>query len=399
MTRLAVTVTILSILAVEDIVAAAEQPISGTRLLLRRSTSGKEKLAFVSKDPSFLFPTIGGPDDPSPFGSGGLVVELFAPSTPAGVALDAPGGIGTPGWSVRTSTPPRLQYRNPSAPASPSTFRSITLRAGKVVKLTGRESGLDLSAPLGSVGIRITTGSLVSCARFGPATVQKDSGGTFSARNAVASALVDCSDASLASGASTTTSTSTVTSTTAAPVCGDDVVNQASEQCDGTDRSLCEGFDCGPPGYSTACQCCGNTQVPTFPVALPCCDPAAQMVFAPSVALCVSTDCSGPFTCTFGSCQNGSCCAGTGTPCGAVGGGGSSASVPCCDPAAVCGFPHNSFPTAFCCSVPGGACGADSDCCASTCVGNTCSCVPSGGQCFSNAHCCSGTCNAGTCSP
>src|SRR5262249_50399535 len=152
----------------------------------------------------------GGPDDPSPSGSGGLLIELFAPATPGGVALDAPGGVGTPGWTVRTSSPPRLQYKNPAAPASPSTFRSITLRAGKVLKLSGKETGLDLSAPLGGVGIRITAGSLVSCALFASTTVRKDAGGTFSAKNAVASALADCSGAALAAGASTTTSTSTV---------------------------------------------------------------------------------------------------------------------------------------------------------------------------------------------
>lgn len=381
------------------VVDAAERPIGASKLLLRRTSSGQEKLVFTSKDPSFLFPTIGGPDDPSPSGSGGMVVELFAPSTPAGVALAAPGGLGVPGWTVRTS-PPRLQFKNPAAPAAPSTFRSITLRAGKVVKLSGKASGLALSAPLGSVGIRITTGSLVDCALFGPPTVAKDAAGTFSARNAVASAVGDCSDASLSGTPSTTTSTSTtttVTSTTAAGVCGDGLVNQPTEQCDGS-PGACAPLDCGPPGYSTQCQCCGMFMTYTFPVNFPCCDPTAQEAFFPSTAICVTQDCSGPFQCTFGACHNGTCCADTGAACGVVGGGNSSASVPCCDPSAICGFPNNSFPSAFCCERPGGACSANSDCCTGTCDGGTCSCLPSGQSCLANTDCCSGTCNV-TCQP
>jgi hypothetical protein len=189
-----------------------EQPISASKLVLRRSSSGKEKLTFVSKDPAFLFPAIGGPDDPTPSGSGGLVVELFAPGTPAGVALDAPGGIGNPGWAVRTSVPPRLQFKNGGAPGALSTFRSITLRQSKQLKLNGKETGLDSSAPLGAVGIRITTGSLVNCARFFQGTVTKDANGTFVGRNAPANALPDCSNASLASPYTVTTTTDVITS-------------------------------------------------------------------------------------------------------------------------------------------------------------------------------------------
>lgn len=39
-----------------------------------------------------------------------------------------------------------------------------------------------------------------------------------------------------------------------ATVCGDDEVNQASEQCDGTDADLCPG-QCGVPGSSNGCLC------------------------------------------------------------------------------------------------------------------------------------------------
>jgi hypothetical protein len=369
--RLGVATMLLVVVASN--VTATEKPIAGNKLSLRRSASGRERLTFVSKDPAFLFPTPGGADDPTPSGSSGLVVELFAPSTPSGVALVAPGGLGNPGWTVRVSAPATLRFKNPAAPASPSTFKAITLKQGKIVKLAGRETGLDLSAPLGSVGIRITSGSLVSCALFRTTSVRKDVAGTFSAANAPASALADCSDAALASSGTTTTTTTTVTTTTAPGVCGDDLVNQTSEQCDGTDRSVCLGFDCGPPGYTTQCQCCGMTTVPTFPSqVIPCCDPSAQEVFFPSTAFCVNHDCSGGVTCSLGGCVDGACCSPVGQTCGLIGGGGIGAAVPCCDASAVCGAPAGDGVSFLCCVTPGGDCSIDSDCCGGTCTGGTC---------------------------
>ena len=44
---------------------AADQAIHASKLMLKRSSSGRERLTFVSKDPAFLFAAIGGPDDPS----------------------------------------------------------------------------------------------------------------------------------------------------------------------------------------------------------------------------------------------------------------------------------------------------------------------------------------------
>jgi len=55
---------LLSITAGLSAAAAVEQPIAAKKLMLRRSSSGKEKLTFASKDPSFLFPALGSADDP-----------------------------------------------------------------------------------------------------------------------------------------------------------------------------------------------------------------------------------------------------------------------------------------------------------------------------------------------
>jgi hypothetical protein len=352
---------------------AAERPISAAKIFLRRSASGTEKLTFVSKDPAFLFPTIGGPDDPTPSGSGGIVVELFAPSTPSGVALTAPGGIGDPGWNVRTSLPPRLQFKNAGAPGAISTFRSITLRQTKVLKLAGKETGIAMGAPLGSVGIRITTGSLVNCARFPAETVRRDADATFIARNTLASATADCSAASLAAAPTTTTTTSTMTTlgststtTSTIPVCGDDVVNQPSEECDGTDDFDCLGYSCGPAGYATACQCCvegtGSNQ-------LPCCDPSAQPVYYPSTVMCVNQDCNGAFGCSVGVCDNGTCCSQAGDYCALFGGGGSSGFVPCCGDLVCNG---GSYPAFTCCAPDGHSCTTNGECCGGNCAAGTC---------------------------
>jgi hypothetical protein len=347
---------------------ATDHPIAATKLVLKRTTTGHEKLAFVSKDPTFLFPTLGSANDPSTGSSSGLLLELFAPSSPSGVPLSAPPGSGVPGWTAYPSVPARLSFRNGGAPDTFSSFRSITLRQGKTIKITGKLAGLPLTAPSGSVAVRITMGALRSCAIFTGAAVVKDVAGSFAAHNA---AIADCSNVSL--GGATTTTTSSTTTTTVAGVCGDNVVNQPSEQCDGSDVQACLGFSCGPPGYATACMCCGysgfgvGTQVP-------CCDPSAFFLPSPNGGTCVTVQCTGPFPCTIGACgPAGQCCAPLGGTC----------VYPSPIPPGVFVFP--------CC--PGLQCSGSG-------VGSTC-CVSNGGSCANNTDCCSGTCDSGTqtCTP
>src|SRR5262245_59886647 len=81
---------------------AADHPIDGVKLLLKRTQSGREKLVFTSKDATFLFPAPGGADDPVTGTPGGAVVELFSPAEPGGAALAAPAAAGVPGWTVST---------------------------------------------------------------------------------------------------------------------------------------------------------------------------------------------------------------------------------------------------------------------------------------------------------
>jgi hypothetical protein len=217
---------------------AADRPIAATKLVLKRTSSGREKLSFVSKDPTFLFPTLGSPNDPSIGGSSGLLVELFAPASPTGVPLPAPGGSGVPGWTAYASVPARLSFRDGSAPDAFSSFRSITLRQGNTIKITGKLAGLPLTEPSGSVAVRITTGALRNCAIFTGAAVVKDVAGSFAAHNAPAPAITDCSNISLG-GVTTTTTLGGVTTTTT--LGGVTTTTTLPNDCGGATEPSCSG--------------------------------------------------------------------------------------------------------------------------------------------------------------
>src|SRR6185503_18761683 len=88
----------------------------------------------VSKDRTFLFPAIGGPDDPQAVGA---VLEIVPyPGTPVSLAM--PAGTGKPGWSGKAGTSSRLKFDNPLAPGGISPVRVALLRQGKQIKITAR---------------------------------------------------------------------------------------------------------------------------------------------------------------------------------------------------------------------------------------------------------------------
>jgi hypothetical protein len=169
---------------------AVDRPISGKSLRIVSTASGA-RLAFLSRDPSFLFPAIGGADDPATGSPGGIVVEIFAPTEPT-QTVSAPPGVGNPGWKVVDGANDSFTYRG----GAPS-LRKALLREARLIKLSSDDAGLSLAAPLGRVAIRITTGSLRNCAVFDASTVVRDQPGRFVARDASAAGLSDCSDASL----------------------------------------------------------------------------------------------------------------------------------------------------------------------------------------------------------
>ncbi len=172
---------------------AVDQPIEGTKLTLRRSSAGKEKLVFVSKDPMTLFPAIGSADDPGTGSPGGALLEIASTTEPAGVAFEAPPVVGKPGWSETSGNVSSYVFKNPAASPGTSAIRVIVWKEGKRIKVIGRGVGLALAAPQGAVGVRITTGSLRNCAYFAPGSVRHDDAGRFVAAGAPASGLTDCS--------------------------------------------------------------------------------------------------------------------------------------------------------------------------------------------------------------
>ena len=168
---------------------ATDQPISGAKLTLRRSSSGKEKLVFVSKDPLFLFPAIGSADDPGTGTPGGAILELESTGESTQIVVEAPPVVGKPGWTAKDGNVPSHTFKNPAAAPGPSMIKVIVLKEGKRIKLIARGVGVPFLGPQGAIGVRIRTGSLRNCAFFGPGSVRRDDPGRFVATNAPAVGL------------------------------------------------------------------------------------------------------------------------------------------------------------------------------------------------------------------
>lgn len=208
----------LLVLACARIVNATDHPISGSKLTLRRSPSGKEKLVFVSKDATFLFAAIGSADDPGTGSPGGALVEVSSIASPTAVGWTVPSGVGKPGWTTKAGGTPSYTYKNPAASPGPGAVKVISLKQGKRIKITARGVPLPLTGPQGGVGIQISTGALRNCAFFGPGTVKRDESGRFDAADAPIPAGSSCNgvlpNTSTTLGSTTSTSSTTTTTST-----------------------------------------------------------------------------------------------------------------------------------------------------------------------------------------
>jgi hypothetical protein len=195
---------------------AADQPIGAIKLIIKIAASGKEKIVFVSKDPAFLFPPLGGNDDPGNGSPGGALIDILTRDGGNFTFSVPPGESAAPGWKVKDgATADLYKYVNKDAPAGPVPLKVVVLKEGKVLKFVGKETGVALAGTLGDVVVRITTGSTRNCARFAPATILADEPNKFIAKGAVASSLTDC-----ASGPPTTIATTTTTSTSSTTLPG-----------------------------------------------------------------------------------------------------------------------------------------------------------------------------------
>jgi len=259
--RLGIGIAVLAVIAPGLVTSAPalDQPISAVKLSLSRSSSGKEKLVFVSKDPAFLFPALGSADEPGTGSPGGALLELGSLAQPVAPALVIPPGVGKPGWRSKDAKADVHKYANSDAPLGPSPVKALTLKQGKSIKVVAKAAGLDLSGAQGAVGIRLVTGSLRNCAFFDASTIRHDEAGRFDARMAAATALVDCTV--MVGGAPTTTTTTSSTTTTlvfapciggaGSPACDGSCASQDEHCAQTLDlRTTVNGCSCYPPGVT-----------------------------------------------------------------------------------------------------------------------------------------------------
>ncbi len=158
--------------------AVEDRPIVGKKLVLRRSSSGREKLVFAGGDP--------GEVSLAPFVQDGALVELFTPGQPTGVTMALPPS----NWSVARQFV--VRFGNRGAPNDVSPLSTAVIEVRRYLKVSGKAVGLALDAPLGRVGIRVTSGDARWCALFTEAHVIADVPGRFSARRSPADTLPDC---------------------------------------------------------------------------------------------------------------------------------------------------------------------------------------------------------------
>jgi len=431
---------------------ALDRAVVGQKILIKRASSGKEKLVVFLKDPALLFPAIGGADDPS---ASGMLIELLPGNGDPTAAFIMPPGLGRPGWTPKDRNTDSYKFVNRDAPDGISEVRVASLREGRLLKIVATRTGLALASRALSVGVRVTTGALRNCALFTTPTIQRDEAGLFKARKAPPP--VDCQTATLLGQAGP-------------PVCGDGIIT-GPEECDGPGTCAVGGDGCAAPGAVSECTCCpgpcpvecgdgiingseecdGPNSCPGQPVGLDqcvlagapnectccsdtcpfqsggCCQPS---VFIPEAGacggVCIPSTCTPPFSCGPGAqcLPDESCCVPAGTGCylsifnmGLLS---------CC-PGSTCGKPD--VIGLACCLPEGGACASDAECCSDSCnsggtcdaclangaactdslrccsldcgTSGTCECLPAGNGCLLSAQCCSGSCDetTRTCDP
>lgn len=376
--------TLITALGSATVALALDQPITGHRLQLKQAGS-RLKVVFASKDPGFLFPPVGGPDDPV---TNGMTVEII-PATVPSVALLAGSGLGRPGWKVSDGAVPRYQYKTSAFALAGVT--GVTLQQGKQIKVTAKLNDLTLPGNVGPVAVRITIGSLRSCALFTGGSIRKDVDGSFLASAAPAPSIADCTDESLG-----------------VPNCGVGSSATCGGPCagDGVCTAYAGGCRCVSPTAS-----CGET----YPTCNGACG-AGEECFAssPGSSGCVclpagSTACgfTGPPTCG-GDCASGNVC----VPTFGTSSFQSVESFSCtCASPEPCGSPNGLVcPNGFGCGLAGGLVGCAAMRCSNTYPtcggacgdGGECRPVtgPTGGYCICSLPApCDGSCDGHDCPP
>ena len=169
-------------------IPSSHHPVTGAKLVIKKSANGRESLTFVTRDPSIFVPAVGSNADPT---TNEITIEVHSPVGHSYYDIDVPPGIGNnPGWTANP-TGPLYKFKNSFAPAGISVVRQVKLQGGKGMKIVARETGLDMTQALGGAGIAIVLpqvggGSQIICAHFGAATIKKDVPPIFIARTSAA---------------------------------------------------------------------------------------------------------------------------------------------------------------------------------------------------------------------
>jgi hypothetical protein len=188
----AVTMGLLALAVGVGPAVAADHPVEGRKLVMKRSASGNEKAVFLSKDTALVGPTLGGSDDPMLVGA---TVDFCSDAGSASFSL--------PASSWRANNPGTVfKFTNNGAPEAPSAVKMALIKGGRTLKIVSKQAGLPLQGTEGQVAVRVTTGTTRNCALFGPDDVQKDAEGKLIAKTSSADGLADCSDATLGCGGS-----------------------------------------------------------------------------------------------------------------------------------------------------------------------------------------------------
>lgn len=276
--------------ALTSAASALDHPIAGRAKILLVQSSGKEKLTFVARDSAFLFPAIGGADDPSQVGA--TVDIVPQPKHYPGV-LSLTGG-----WTSKVGVRGSYTFKNLAAPDGVSTVR-MQIVEGKQIKLTAKTiggAGATVSHTDGFV-VRVTIGTVRNCVRFGPVPAQVYGDGfKFLAKASSAEPLADCSDAAIGMPSPCDFSY---------PTCGG--ACPTGESC--TTFGIDPGFGhcgCLPVGATA----CGTPGVPTCGGACPSGETCRSAYGLPVFGSRLGCDCGPPDPCGSGGidCPNGFAC-------------------------------------------------------------------------------------------
>jgi endo-1,4-beta-xylanase len=166
---------------------AGDHPIAGAKLTLTRLGRARTLVSFSSDDPGVVTPSPGSRNDPKRGAPGGATIELLLPDGTART-LSLPAGAG---WHIGRGT---TTYAHGSRRRAPAVW--LRMREGRALDLQLRASDLVPSDAHDGLRLRITMGSLRTCADFGPETIVQSSRRRLVASAAPKSAGYDCSYAS-----------------------------------------------------------------------------------------------------------------------------------------------------------------------------------------------------------